>query len=169
MSKKISDADEQAIQQRVKDFLPDILDRLQAHKHPKKGEVERLFLVVAARYERISRLSDDRRKAIKKIAKDARQLQHSLSLKTLPEEREELHAILDARLHPHPRGTLGHIFPRHSIERLLVQLDELVRAFDKDVKLTRRDPKGQLCRDCLIIFEIFRRGRATAGKTDDLS
>ena len=131
MSKKNSDAYEQAIQHRVKDFLPDILDRLKAHKHPKKGEVEGLFLVVAARYERISRLSDDRRKAIKKIAKDARQLQHSLSLNTLPkeraeerEEREELHAIFDARLHPHRRGTLGHIFPRHSIERLLVQLDE---------------------------------------------
>ena len=86
--------------------------------------------------------------------------------------------MIDAHLRAHPAHTLGHIFTHpSSVQRLKVQLDQVMRAFGKRERsaplVAKRDrlapppAKRRLCGDCLILFDFFRPGEATSGRKGD--
>ena len=159
-----------AIRQRAAEYLPDILDLLKAREHPRGDEVENAVVEAGVVYFRLSQPQSRKRKAaMKKIATDARRLRAALAPRTLTEdEREELHAIVDAHLRSYPANTLGHIFATpSSVQRLCVQLDQLIRAFGKGASLKPPAAKRRLCENCLIVFDCFRPGEATSGRTGD--
>ena len=154
---------ERAIQRRATALFPAFLDRLKVHKHPRKDEIKDAVVAVAVVYFRLSKPQSRKQKAaMMKIAADARRLQAALSAKTLrDDQREELHAMIDAHLRAHPAHTLGHIFTHpSSVQRLKVQLDQVMRAFGKRERsaplVAKRDrlapppAKRRLCGNCLI-------------------
>ena len=103
-----------AIRQRAAEYLPDILELLKAREHPRGDEVQNAVVEAAVVYFRLSQPQSRKRKAaMKKIGTDARRLRAALAPRTLTDdEREELHAIVDAHLRSYPANTLGKIFAK---------------------------------------------------------
>lgn len=158
------------IRQRAADYLPDILDLLKARGHPRRDEVESAVVDAADAYFHLSQPQSRKRKeAMKKIATDARRLRAALAPKTLTDDqRDELQEIVDTHLRSYPANTFGRIFANpSSVQRLIVQLDQLIRAFRRVERLVPAAAKTRLSENCLIVFETFRPGEATSGLKGD--
>ncbi len=163
------------IRERAAENLPEILCFLKACGHPKENEVEDAVVEAARVYFQLSRFhSREQKRAMKKIAADARRLRGSLAPKNFTNiVRKELHEIVDAHLERHPANTFGHIFAKSSVGRLFVQLEQVIRACERlappagNRKRQATPAKRILCEDCVIVFDCFREGEATSGQKGD--
>jgi hypothetical protein len=157
------------IRKRAKDYLPQIHELLKTSKHPKRGELENAIVDAAAIYVHHSKPQSKRRRdAVRKIDLEVRKLRAALLPSALDvDEREELHATLDMRLRIHPPGTLGHVFPSHTVDLLLAQLEGFIRTMDNGANLKRSAAKEGLCKNCLLLFDSFRPGEATTSQHGD--